>query len=482
MSDMTLDRAILSRFSPGFGGTRVPEWLKPLLDSGLGGVTLFSTNCPSIEETARLVAELRSYAPGLIISIDEEGGDVTRLFVREGSPFPTAAMLGRCDDLELTRGSYRALGDVLHGIGIDMSYAPVADIVEVGHNPIIGVRSFGSDPALVARHTAAAVLGFRDAGVAACPKHFPGHGGVEEDSHHDLPTLPGDLASLQASHLRPFAQAIDAGASAIMVGHIVVSAIDKKNPASCSPTIVRELLKRDMGFGGLVVTDALDMGALGGPRRIARSATRALAAGCDVLCFSGLSDQMKFVTSSLQAARDAVDSGLLDADELLRDAERVVHWERPVREAVGPADRAPLERFLPAIESTGDVSIHPSAVHLVEMSADPTIAAGYVAWGMHRALLHAGVRVTLETSDMTSSLAETETLVVVFRDAFRDARLLARLEKLRVRYPDAVFVDMGWPTWDFTPRNIVRTYGSSNLATELVARLWQQVSPSDALR
>ena len=274
----SIDQAILAHFSPGFGGTKVPDWLKRWLQAGLGGVTLFSSNTPSLEQTVDLVQEIRSYSPKVIISIDEEGGDVTRLFVKDGSPFPSPALLGRCDDLSLTYNSYLELGQVLHEVGVDISFAPVVDVATADKNPIIGVRSFGNDFRKVAFQSAAAVRGFHDAGVCACIKHFPGHGGVEEDSHHHLPTLNGTLADLEKSHLYPFIESIAAGAQAIMVGHIILPSIDQENPASCSRLVISDYLKKKLGFTGLVVTDALDMGALGGPKKIADSATRAMKA------------------------------------------------------------------------------------------------------------------------------------------------------------------------------------------------------------
>jgi beta-N-acetylhexosaminidase len=468
---MNLDRAILTHFSPGFGGTRIPDWLIPWLKAGLGGVTLFSSNCPSMDETSKLIAELRSYSPRLIISIDEEGGDVTRLFVKEGSPFPTPALLGRCDNLDLTYGCYLELGKILRSIGIDMSFAPVVDVVTSDKNPIIGVRAFGRDFETVARHSVAAVNGFHDAGIAACIKHFPGHGGVAEDSHHDLPTLPGSLDELTRGHLAPYISSIGAHVQSIMVGHIITPALDSINPASCSRSVITDYLKGELGFTGLVVTDALDMGALGGPKVIAHSAKRAIEAGADLLCFSGLYDQSNFISTSFEAIKQAVLSGEIDSAELIENAKRISTWrpEKPV------GSSAPYPLPLDSIEAgmvvKGSITLSHPAVHLVEMSADPTIAAGFVAWGMRRSLAHAGIKVKLETSDVSLRTDDGDQLVVAFRDAFRDKKILASLERLSTKYPEAIFVDMGWPTEDFQPINLVRTYGSCAIASDVAATL-----------
>ena len=139
------EKAILAHFSPGFGGTEIPDWIFKYLENGLGGITLFSSNCPSLDVTRELILKIRAISPNIIISLDEEGGDVTRLFVPEGSPFPTPALLGRCNDLELTESSFKELGKILKSIGVDLNLAPVADVATQSDNPIVAVRSFGND-------------------------------------------------------------------------------------------------------------------------------------------------------------------------------------------------------------------------------------------------------------------------------------------------------------------------------------------------
>ena len=303
------DQLILSTFSPGFGGTSIPEWIKPWLDNGLGSITLFGSNTPTLESTHQLIQELRSYNQNLVIAIDEEGGDVTRLFVREGSRYPTPALLGKCDDEELTYSSYRSLGTLLRELGVNLSYAPVADVVAVHNNPIVGVRSFGTTADLVSRHVVQAVVGLQDSGVGACIKHFPGHGAVVEDSHHSLPRIRMSKAEYEAGHVSPFRNAIVRGVSAVMVGHLVVDELDATKPASLSPKIQGEYLRGSLGFKGLIVTDALDMGALGGVPRIHESALQALLAGSNLLCFSGLGDQSQIVQASFVRIKDALKTG-----------------------------------------------------------------------------------------------------------------------------------------------------------------------------
>lgn len=466
---MSVQADVLAHFSPGFGGTVVPDWLKHWLSEGLGGVTLFSSNCPSLEETAKLIEKIRSYSPDVIISIDEEGGDVTRLFVREGSPFPTPAMLGLCNDLDLTESSYFELGKILRQIGVDLNFAPVADVSTNRENPIVGVRAFSDDFAKTSKHLSRAVIGLQKAGVGACIKHFPGHGGVMEDSHHDLPKLLGTLEELESTHLLPFLESIKINVDSIMVGHILTPALDGKFPASLSRKVVTGYLKEQLSYKGIVTTDALDMGALGGPKKIAHSALSAITAGADLLCFSGLFDQSEFVSSSLELISRAIESKDLDAIAISGNANRLRAWQPPKPKGSSVQNQLPVDKFANSLEVNGDVKIHAKNIHLVELSADPTIAAGYVAWGMRKALNNHGKAVKSESSDALHKVGTEDQLVVAFRDAFRDRKILSTLEKIKTNNPDTIFIDMGWPTNAFKPKNIIRTYGSSALASEAAA-------------
>ena len=478
VNNKVIERAILSHLSPGFGGTRIPDWMKSWLEKGLGGVTLFSSNCPSIEETANLIAELRRYTPHVIISIDEEGGDVTRLFVREGSPFPTPAMLGRSDDLELTMNSYMELGKILKQVGIDLNLAPVADVSVNQLNPIVGVRSFGSNFELVTRHLKVAVEGLRRAGIASSIKHFPGHGGVLEDSHHDLPQLEGDLKEIESTHLKPFLTAIEAGVDSIMMGHIVTPALDKEFPASLSKKIITHYLKQKLGFTGIVMTDALDMGAIGGPKKIALSALQAVRAGADLLCFSGLSDQSSFIESSFTLINDAVNNGDMSAEAIISNAERLQSWRPPKPQGSSAPQPLPLSKIADGFEINGDMVLRGEDVVLVELSADPTIAAGFVSWGMRRALIRIGKKVKLESSNAVSHIEPNAQVVVAFRDAYRDQRILNILHRIEKQFPNSIFIDMGWPTREFQPSNMIRTFGSSEIAAEAVAQIFDSSQAS----
>ena len=201
------------------------------LEDGLGGICLFAYNVG--DRLRELTASLREARPDVLIGIDEEGGDVTRLEVARGSSYPGNGALGAVDDVELTERVAASIGADLAAVGVNLDFAPVADVNENPRNPVIGVRSFGASPDLVARHVAAFVRGLQRQGVAACAKHFPGHGNTEADSHLELPVVSGDVRP----GLEPFRAAIDAGVAAIMTAHVVVPGLDEL-PATLSPAIL----------------------------------------------------------------------------------------------------------------------------------------------------------------------------------------------------------------------------------------------------
>lgn len=462
-----LDQSILNTFSPGFGGAVVPEWIKPYLENGLGSVTLFASNTPNFETTAKLIFELRSYNPKVLVAIDEEGGDVTRLFVREGSRYPTPALLGQCDDKELTTRSYNSMGRILKDLGIDMTYAPVADVVAFESNPIVGVRSFGMSTDVVTRHVSAAIEGLQNAGIGACAKHFPGHGAVLEDSHHDLPRIKSIYADYENHHIRPFIGAIKTGVSAVMTGHLIVESLDAEMPASLSHKVIRDYLRKTLGFNGLVITDALDMGAIGGSTKIHESALKALVAGADLLCFSGMGDQSQFVSSSLSWISRAIQSGGFDLDTLDEQVKRVRAWTHPKIVNTPVVDEIDFRELIQGFEISGSVELVAAPINLIEIGTKPTIAAGDVSWGIHRELRAVGIACDIHASDAES--LSTKKLVVAFRDAYRDASLLATLNRLYDRYPEAIFIDMGWPTREFAPKNLIRAFGSSAVISQAVA-------------
>ncbi|HWG02844.1 MAG TPA: glycoside hydrolase family 3 N-terminal domain-containing protein, partial [Trebonia sp.] len=285
MRDAALDRLADAILIPPFPDTTTaPRWFLAAVERGLAGVTLFAPNMAAgAGQLAALTASLRAVADDVLVAADEEGGDVTRVWYHSGSPYPGNAALGAVDDVALTERVHAALGRDLAALGINLNLAPCLDVLAAPSNPVIGTRSFGSSPELVSRHGAAAVRGLQSAGVAACAKHFPGHGSTVVDSHLELAVVDGDTDTVAARDLPPFRAAIAAGTLTIMPGHLRVPELTGSLPASLSADAIA-LLRAELGFDGVVVTDGLEMRAVSDPYGIPGASVLAVAAGNDLLC------------------------------------------------------------------------------------------------------------------------------------------------------------------------------------------------------
>jgi beta-N-acetylhexosaminidase len=268
----------------GFRGRALSGPIAELASEGaLGGVILFQRNLgPTIADTARTIAAIQvaSAAP-LLVAIDQEGGRVARL----GPPvvrLPSMRVLGEIDDPELTHRAARVLGAQLRALGIGLDLAPVLDVDTNPHNPVIGDRSFGRDPERVVRHGLAFARGLQEAGVLACGKHFPGHGDTDLDSHLALPRIAHDRSRLEAVELVPFRAACGV-IPAMMTAHVVFEAFDPDVPATLSPAILDGVLRRKLGYDGVILSDDLEMKAIADRWGVGQAAVRAIEAGCDAL-------------------------------------------------------------------------------------------------------------------------------------------------------------------------------------------------------
>ena len=260
--------------------------------------------------------------PYAIIAMDEEGGDVTRLFAATGAPFPGNAVLGRLDDLDTTRDTAAAIGWSLRQAGCTVNFAPCVDVNSRSDNPVIGVRSFGSDAERVARHGRAWVAGLQSSGVAASAKHFPGHGDTAQDSHVSLPVVNRSLDELRSRELLPFAAAIEAGCRVVMTSHILVPQLDRNHPATMSRIVLHDLLRGELGFSGVIVSDALDMAGASGSLGMAGAAVAALRAGCDLLCL-GTENTDAQLAEIERAVSSAVADGTLASSRVWEAMSRV---------------------------------------------------------------------------------------------------------------------------------------------------------------
>lgn len=308
-----------------FEGTEVPGWLADLLAvSPPAGLTLFREhNMSSPAQVNDLVAELQvmnTSGQPLLIAVDQEGGQLQGLI--GSTPFPGNMALGAADDPDLTRRVARAMGEEIRAVGINLNYAPVADVVSRPRNPSLGVRGFGGDAGVVARHVAAAVIGYRDAGVLCTLKHFPGKGEAQVDPHHELPRMDLDRERLDAVELAPFVAGFDAKADLVMTGHYSVPEItgDDDLPVSMSQQAIGGFIRGQLGFSGLVITDALDMGALDQGAGQIVDIMASLAGGTDLLLCMPDADLRE---RARIAVTRGVSRGLLDVATLDRSAARV---------------------------------------------------------------------------------------------------------------------------------------------------------------
>ena len=446
-----LERHAAACLLPSFIGREAPDWVLRWVERGLGGVVLFAGNIRDQEQVAELTAALKAERPDVIVATDEEGGDITRLEAASGSSYPGNLALGAVDDPQLTSAVAQAIAADLLAVGVTMNLAPVADVNTNPRNPVIGVRAFGSDPVLVARHVRAFVEGTQRGGVLACAKHFPGHGDTRVDSHHDLPVIDVAKEEIAAGPLVPFIAAVEAGVAAIMTGHLVATAWDEA-PATTSGVVIGRLLRHGLGFDGIVVTDALDMGAVAAAASLQETGVRALAAGADLLCLGpayGADD----VAALHGAILEAVATGGLASERVAEAAARV---EGAGAGAAGDVTAAPphlgREAADRALQITGNVRID-SAPAVVEVVPEPLVAAGEAGYTFGAAVARAwpaAVAVTIRSAADPRALlaaARGRPLVLVLRDPARHAWQRDLASSLVAARPDAVVVDVGLPGW-----------------------------------
>ena len=429
-----LQRLALRVQLPAFPGTTLAPEVADLLAAGLGGVCLFGSNTAGgPEATARLTAAVHHASPRAVVAIDEEGGDVTRLHARSGSPVLGPAALGAADDLDLTRDTGRLVGAELVAAGVDLDLAPVADVNSNPDNPVIGTRSFGVDPHRAGQHVVAWLLGLQESGVAACVKHFPGHGDTAQDSHLALPTVDAGPDLLARRELVPFAAAVEAGVAAVMTSHLLVPALDPDLPATLSPRVLT-LLRDRLGFAGAIVTDALDMAGASRGRGIPEAAVLSLVAGADLLCL-GADKDLALVREVQSAVVTAVETGRLPETRLVEAADRVEALRRRTMEPqptstdqlVGAGRAVTLEGVLPDLRGAAVVSV----------SGRANIAVGEAVWGLP-------ADAWVEPGQAPDSPVGHGPLVVQVRDAHRHVEVGALLRVLETGRP-VVVVEWGWP-------------------------------------
>ncbi|GLI28067.1 sugar hydrolase [Agromyces rhizosphaerae] len=471
-----LARDALTTLLPGFAGTSLPGWVRGRLADGLGGVCVFGPNIASAGQLAGLNAEITAANPHAVIAIDEEGGDVTRLFYDVGAPYPGNAVLGRIDDVAYTEEIGRRVGEALRASGCTLAFAPDVDVNSNPDNPVIGTRSFGTDPGLVARHAAAWTRGLQSTGVAASAKHFPGHGDTDADSHVALPVVDRSLEELSERELVPFRAAVAAGTRTIMTSHILLPQLDAAHPATLSSRVLR-LLRAELGFEGVVVSDALDMHGASGVHGIPEAAVRALAAGCDLLCI-GTDTTEALLDEIVAGVQDAVREGRLSQERVADAARRVRALADAEPPASAPAASIDHEAELGRIAASFEVTdaarerlAQGAPATLVRLESDANIAVGVAPWG-----IDAPDAVVVRPGDaLPEASALAGPVLVLGRDVHRHDFARRAVDALRAARADVVVVDMGWPGADRAYADVA-TFGASRLVGEALQGLLAELS------
>lgn len=474
--DPGLARLVDGLLLPGFDGTRLPDWLAERLRGGLAGVFLFGQNVQDPDQLRALTAAVHEASRTALVASDEEGGDVTRIEHAAGSSWPGAAALGRYDDVGVTERLARAAGAQAAALGVDLLAAPVADVHADPANPVIGIRSFGSDPALVSRHVAASVRGCQAAGPAACAKHWPGHGSTRTDSHLDLPVVADKEAVVRGRDLPPFAAAVAAGVECVMTAHVRYPAFDDE-PATVS-RVWTDLLRHELGFAGVLVCDALDMRAVSGTVGRGEGGVRALLAGVDLLCTGNPAFPSRYDDRiGLDEVRDAVvaalDSGRLPRRRVEEAVARVADLGAGVahRRGAGAADpgaeHASRQVVRAVTEVHGPVRL-PSTPHVVDLRAGVSVAAGHRSGWLAAALR----RLEPGTTEGTAPVAGERPVVAVVDAPHRHPAEAEALTALAASRPDAVVVQTG--SSDGAPLPVprwLRTWGDGRVHAEVAADL-----------
>jgi beta-N-acetylhexosaminidase len=464
---------VLGTLLPGFAGTTLPMWLRDRLRAGLGGVCLFADNISSPEQLRALTDAIMTENPYAIIAVDEEGGDVTRLFAATGAPFPGNAALGRLDDLDATCDTAAAIGWSLRRAGLNVNFAPCVDINSRSDNPVIGVRSFGGDAKLVARHGRAWVAGLQSTGVAASAKHFPGHGDTAQDSHISLPVVNRSLDEMRSRALLPFAAAIEAGCRVVMTSHILVPQLDQNHPATMSRIVLHDLLRQELGFSGVIVSDALDMAGASGLLGIPEASVAALRAGCDLLCL-GTKNTDAQLADIEQAVSDAVTEGTLARERVSEAMSRVRGLGEDLEAARRAAGQPP--QVVPGWSKGEAELLHILDVQsgasnwrgraagryiVVRLEADPNIAVGTIPWGPFAVVTQRAYVISPGQSALPPFQPD-QPVLVVGRDIHRHRFGREAVDRLRSQHADVLVVDMGWPSPDRRYADVA-TFGASRL-------------------
>jgi beta-N-acetylhexosaminidase len=340
LKQMTTNEKIGQMVLAGIDGTTINAQAKALIqDYQVGGIIFYKINLTNTRQTIELVNSLkesnsRNTIP-LWLSLDEEGGRVTRL-PDELHKFPTNAVIGQANNEKFSFAAGSTMGLELKAYGMNMDFAPVLDINSNPDNPVIGNRSFGANASVVSKLGVQTMKGLQSQSIVSVVKHFPGHGDTSVDSHIGLPVVQNDLNRLRKLELVPFAEAIKNKADAVMVAHILLPKIDAKNPASFSKTIITGILRKELGFQGLVISDDMTMGAIATNYDLGEAAVKAVQAGTDVIL---VGHEYEKEVKVILALRQAVKDKRISMDQLNTSVTHILK----LKNKYGISDQKPTE-------------------------------------------------------------------------------------------------------------------------------------------
>ncbi|WFD08915.1 beta-N-acetylhexosaminidase [Tepidibacter hydrothermalis] len=330
MNSLSLEEKLGQMVIVGFNGYEVDSDFRDLLESyKVGGVILFKRNIKNSEQLLNLNNNIKSINSKnklpLFISVDEEGGRITRL--PEGSTkFPSNKVIGKENDKDLSYKIGKQIGTELNNFKFNMDFAPVLDIYSNPKNTVIKDRSFGTDSEIVKKLGVATMKGLQDSNVISVVKHFPGHGDTTVDSHIGLPVVNHDKQRLDKFELIPFKEAINNGVDAVMTAHIVLPNVDKsKKPATLSETILTDILRNELNFSGVIITDDMEMGAIVNNYGTKNASVEAIKAGADIVLMCHTKEKQ---IEALEGLKEAVNSGEISIERIDESVKRIIKLKR----------------------------------------------------------------------------------------------------------------------------------------------------------
>jgi beta-N-acetylhexosaminidase len=465
---------------PALGRPTPPVWVASRVERGLAGFVVFGRDIVSGDQLHTLTGQLHGMREHLLLATDEEGGDVTRIEYHGGTSVPGNYALGRLDDLAATRAAAQQIGLSLVDAGIDWDLAPAVDTAV---NPLSpnGVRTFGADRDRVAEHAAAWVEGLQSTGVSGCAKHYPGHGLSGADAHLATPTVDVSRDELLGWYLDPFRSAIAAGVDSIMVSHDLVPRVDDV-PATLSRVLITDVLRGELGYDGVVITDALEMRGVRDVAPLAEAAVRAVAAGADALCL-GSASYREDVDTAADALVSAVQRGDLGVARLVEANNRVARLGRRTRAPRALRDDDVGRRLADrAVRVTGDPRLRGPHVLVVRLEPDHSPAAGRPGADLEGELVARGLSVErlavgpgtyngaatahAEVVQFTEEFGDDGDVVLLVRSPHRFPWQQTVITDVLGRHPRTVVVDMGFEGLDLSAaRGWVQTFGAAGVCT-----------------